>query len=66
VSVVKDARDWYIMIHISLFGFGILGYAYVNPSYGVFAIACGTLTTVMGMYHWFTMQDDKIQDAPKS
>jgi hypothetical protein len=58
-----NARDWYIMVHVSLFGFAIIGYAYKNPSPGVFATACATLTTVIGMYHWFTIRDDKTPDA---
>lgn len=65
MSRIKDARDWYIMVHISLFGFGILAYAFLHPAASVFATACGTLTTVIGMYHWFTIKDDKIPDALK-
>jgi hypothetical protein len=63
VSRTQDARDWYIMIHVSVFGFGILSYAFFHPSAGVFATACGTLTTVIGMYHWFTIRDDKTPDV---
>ena len=59
---IKDARDWYIMIHVSLFGFGILAYPFFHPGPAVYATACGTLTTVIGMYHWFTIQD-KVADA---
>lgn len=59
----KDVRDWYIMVHISIFGLGILGYSFAHPNSAVFATACGTLTTVIGMYHWFTIRDDKTPDA---
>lgn len=62
----KDWRDWYIMVHISIFGLGVLAYAFVNPNPTVFATSCGTLTTVIGMYHWFTIRDDKTPDAGRS
>lgn len=62
----QDLRDWYIMVHISIFGLGILAYVFVNPSPTAFATACGTLTTVIGMYHWFTIRDDKTPDAAVS
>lgn len=61
----KDLRDWYIMVHVSLFGFAVVGYAYLNPSPVVYATTCGTLTTILGMYHWFTIRDDKTPDAEK-
>lgn len=59
---MRIIKDWYIMIHISLFGFGVLGYAFKFPSPAVFCTACGTLTTVIGMYHWFT----KVSNASSS
>lgn len=51
-----NIRDWYIMVHVSLFGFSVIGYAYCHPSPVVYGTACGTLTTILGMYHWFTLK----------
>jgi uncharacterized membrane protein YccC len=62
----QDLRDWYIIVHISLFAGAVMAYAFKFPSPAVFATACGTLTTVIGMYHWFTQRDDKVPDACRS
>lgn len=61
----QDWRDWYIMIHVSAFGASIMAYTFLYHSPAVFCTACGALTTVLGMYHWFTQRDDKIPDAPR-
>jgi hypothetical protein len=66
MSHQQDWRDWYIMIHISIFGLGLLAYVFKNPSVAAFGTMCGTLTTVIGMYHWFTIRDDKTPDAAVS
>lgn len=58
-----DARDWYIMIHISIFGLLVMAYAFLHPSEGVFATACTAIPLVIGCYHWFTWRDDKTPDA---
>lgn len=61
-----DIRDWYIIVHISLFALLVMGYVFWHPSEGAFGTACGTLTTVISLYHWFTQRDDKTPDAPCS
>lgn len=59
----QDWRDWYIMVHVTIFAAAVMGYAFLHPAASTFATACGTLTTVIGMYHWFTQRDDKVPDA---
>lgn len=59
----QDWRDWYIVIHLSLFAASVMTYAFLHPAAAVFATACTTLTTVLGMYHWFTIKDDKVPDV---
>lgn len=59
----QDYRDWYVIIHISAFASAVMTYAFKYPSPAVFATACGTLTTVIGMYHWFVIKDDKEKDC---
>ena len=58
----QDWRDWFILLHLGAGSVSIMGYAYLHPTPGVFATACGTLTTALGLFHWFTQRDDKIPD----
>lgn len=51
------------MVHVAAFAGVIMAYAFIHPSATVFATATGGVTTLIGLYHWFTQRDDKIPDC---
>ena len=58
----QDIRDWFIMAAIAAVGASIMTYAFIFHSEAVFATACGTITGELGLFHWFTVRDDKTPD----
>lgn len=52
-----NLRDVYIMLHLSAFGIAITTYMFMHPDSAVFATGCAALTTILGMYHWFTIKE---------
>lgn len=58
-----DFRDWYIMVCITAFSGAATAYVFMHPSEASFVTACGTLTALVGLYHWFVIKDSKTPDA---
>lgn len=58
-----DVRDWFIILHVNAAGIAGTAFMFVHPSPAAFATWAGLISTIIGCYHWFTLRDQKTEDA---
>jgi hypothetical protein len=64
MSARRDLKDWVIMLHVGLAVDTIL-YLIVryHDNAALVVAALPTLPAILGLYHMFSVRDDKIPDA---
>jgi len=60
---VQDSRDWFIIGAITAVIATLWLYLFKHPDISSFVTGCTTSVSILGLYHWFVIYDDKKQDA---
>lgn len=55
--------DWYIAAHVGGSVAALLTLAFVHPDPAIVGAVCAAVPTILGLYHWFTVKDDKTADV---
>jgi hypothetical protein len=55
--------DWFIAAHVGGAVWALLALAWKHPDPVIVGAICGAVPTILGLYHWFTMKDDKEADV---
>lgn len=58
-----DVRDWFIIFHVNVAGIAGTAFLFAHPEAVNFATWAGLIGTIIGCYHWFTLRDQKTEDA---
>lgn len=56
-------RDWFVLAHVNIGWAAATVFLFLYPTSGNFMTWAGVSTTIVGVYHWITMRDQKIPDA---
>ena len=59
----QDVRDWFIVGAITAVIVTLWWYLFKHPDVSEFATGCAASVSILGLYHWFVIYDDKKQDA---
>jgi hypothetical protein len=59
-----DARDWFVILVVTAIWSAGTVYLFLHPDSTTFATWSGLAVTMTGFYHWMTIHDAKIADAP--
>ena len=60
---MNDTRDWFIMVAVALATGALICLAFKHAGEAVAIAVCGAVPTMLGLYHWFVIRDDKEKDA---
>lgn len=58
-----DARDWFILLAVGAAAGAFIALAFKHPDPVIVGAVCTAVPTILGLYHWFTVRDDKEKDA---
>jgi uncharacterized MnhB-related membrane protein len=59
---VNDTKDWFIMIAVAGAVAALIALAFKHTDTAVAIAVCGAVPTMLGLYHWFAIRDDKTKD----
>ena len=59
---MSDVRDWFIMIAVAAATGALILLAFKHPDAAIVVAVCGAVPVMLGLYHWFTLRDDKQKD----
>lgn len=61
MSIRKDARDWYIMLHLGAAMAAATAFLFFHPEhFDGWALFVGS---IISAFQWLTIHDDKVPDA---
>ena len=55
--------DWFILVHVNAALTALIVLAFKHPDPVIATAVCGAVPTILGLYHWFAMRDDKTPDV---
>jgi hypothetical protein len=58
-----NARDWFIMLAIGGAVAALIVLTFKHPEAAIVGAVCAAVPTMLGLYHWFCLRDDKEKDA---
>jgi hypothetical protein len=59
----RDIRDWVIMVNLEVAVLAFIVLCFKHPDPVIVGAVCTAVPTILGLYHWFTVRDDKERDA---
>jgi uncharacterized MnhB-related membrane protein len=59
---MNDSKDWFIMLAVAGATAALIALAFKHPDAAIAVAVCGAVPTMLGLYHWFTIRDDKEKD----
>ncbi len=59
----RDVRDWVIMVNLEVAVLAFLVLVFKHPDPVIVGAVCTAVPAILGLYHWFTVRDDKERDA---